>query len=66
MDRNVGVAELFGLVFDGHVAGILRRVLFIGMLIIYGGLLTGLKSKLSVAIEWMFAYFYDRNTAEVE
>ena len=66
VNRNTAVAELFGLVFDGFAAGIVRRGLFIGMLIIYGGLLTGLKSKLSAALDWTFAYFYNRNTSRLE
>lgn len=66
VDRNTAVAELFGRVFDGFIAGMMRRSLFIGMLISYGGLLTGLKSKLSAALDWTFAYFYNRNTARLE
>ena len=66
IDRNAAVAELLGFVFDGFIAGFMRRALFIGMLFSYGGLLIGLKSKLSAAIEWVFAYFYDRNTARIE
>lgn len=66
IDRNTAVAELFGLIFDGYIAGMLRRGLFFGMLLSYGGLLTGLKSKLSAALDWAFAYFYNRNTANLE
>ncbi|TET18183.1 MAG: NAD(P)/FAD-dependent oxidoreductase, partial [Dehalococcoidia bacterium] len=66
VDRNTAVAELFGHVFDGFIAGMMRRGLFIGMLFSYGGLLTGLKSKLSAALDWTFAYFYNRNTARLE
>ena len=66
VDRNTAVAELFGRVFDGFIAGMMRRGLFIGMLFSYGGLLTGLKSKLSAAFDWTFAYFYNRNTARLE
>ena len=66
VDRNAAVAELLGLVFDGCAAGMIRRGLFIAMLISYGGLRTGLKSKLSAAIDWLFAYFYNRNTAHLE
>jgi hypothetical protein len=60
------VAQLFGRVFDGYVAGMIRRALFIGMLIYYGGPLTGLKNKLSAALDWLFAYFYNRNIARLE
>jgi NADH dehydrogenase len=66
IDRNAAVAELLGLVFDGYIAGFMRRTLFIGMLFSYGGLLVGSKNKVSAAIEWVFAYFYDRNTAKIE
>jgi NADH dehydrogenase len=66
IDRNAAVAELLGFVFDGFIAGFMRRILFIGMLFSYGGLLVGLKRKLSAVIEWVFAYFYDRNTARIE
>ncbi len=66
VDRNAAVAELLGRVFDGCVAGMARRGLFIAMLISYGGLRTGLKSKLSAGIDWLFAYFYNRNTAHLE
>jgi NADH dehydrogenase len=66
MDRNVAVAELFGLVFDGYVAGIMRRALFLGMLISYGGFRAGFRSKVSAAVDWTFAYFYRRNTARIE
>jgi hypothetical protein len=60
------VAELFGLVFDGYVAGIMRRALFLGMLISYGGFRAGFRSKVSAAVDWTFAYFYRRNTARIE
>ena len=66
MNRNTAIAQLFGLVFDGYPAGMIRRALFIGMLIYYGGILTGLKSKLSTALDWLFAYFYNRNIAHLE
>ena len=66
VDRNAAVAELFGLVFNGFLAGVMRRGLFIAMLVAYGGLLTGLKSKLSATLDWTFAYFYNRNTARLE
>ncbi|MBE0481523.1 MAG: NAD(P)/FAD-dependent oxidoreductase [Dehalococcoidia bacterium] len=61
VDRNTAVAQLFGQVFDGFLAGMMRRGLFVSMLIAYGGPLTGLKSKLSAALDWTFAYFYVRN-----
>lgn len=66
IERNMAVAELFGIVFDGYVAAMMRRALFIGMLIAYGGLLTGLKNKLSAALDWTFAYFYNRTIARIE
>lgn len=66
VNRNTAIAQLFGLVFDGYPAGMVRRALFIGMLIYYGGIFTGLKNKLSTALDWLFAYFYNRNTAHLE
>jgi len=66
LDRNTAIAQLYGRVFDGYLAGIIRRALFIGMLIYYGGIFTGLKIKLSAALDWLFAYFYNRNTARIE
>ena len=66
IERNMAVAELFGIVFDGYLAAIMRRALFIGMLISYGGLLTGLKNKLSAALDWTFSYFYNRTIARIE
>jgi len=66
VNRNTAIAQLFGLVFDGYPAGMIRRTLFIGMLIYYGGIFTGLKNKLSAALDWLFAYFYNRNTAHLE
>jgi NADH dehydrogenase len=66
VNRNKAIAQLFGLVFDGYPAGMIRRALFIGMLIYYGGIFTGLKNKLSAALDWLFAYFYNRNTAHLE
>jgi NADH dehydrogenase len=66
VDRNVAVAELFGLVFDGYLAGMIRRALFLGMLISYGGFRTGFRSKVGAAVDWAFAYFYRRNTARIE
>ena len=66
IDRNAAVAELLGFVFDGYIAGFMRRALFIGMLFSYAGLLIGFKSKLSAAIEWVSSYFYARNTDRIE
>lgn len=66
VDRNVAVAELSGLVFDGYAAGVIRRALFIAMLVSYGGFLTGFRTKLSAAVDWTFSYFYKRNTARIE
>ncbi|MEE8470331.1 MAG: FAD-dependent oxidoreductase, partial [Dehalococcoidia bacterium] len=66
MGRNVAVAQLFGRVFDGFAAGLVRRMLYLGQMIAYLGLSTGLKSKLSATLDWFFAYFYHRNTAHLE
>ena len=66
VDRNTAVAQLFGRVFDGYVAGMVRRALFIGMLVNYAGPLTGVDTKLKAALDWIFAYFYNRNVARLD
>ena len=66
LDRNTAVAQLFGRVFDGYAAGMVRRALFIGMLVYYAGPLTGLETKLRAALDWVFAYFYNRSVARLE
>jgi NADH dehydrogenase len=64
--RNVAVAQLLGLVFDGFAAGFLRRLLFLEQMIMYLGLLTAFKNKVGTTLDWFFAYFYHRNTARIE
>jgi len=64
--RNVAVAQIVGLVFDGFVAGFLRRLLFLEQMIMYLGLSTAFKNKVGTALEWFSAYFYHRNTAHIE
>jgi len=64
--RNVAVAQLLGLVFDGFAAGFLRRLLFLEQMVMYLGLLTAFKNKIGTALDWFFAYFYLRNTARIE
>ena len=64
--RNVAVAQLLGLVFDGFFAGFLRRLFFLEQMIMYLGPLTAFKNKVCTAIDWFFAYFYHRNTGRIE
>lgn len=66
LGRNTAVAQILGIVFNGLTAASLRRGLYLWMVISYLGLLMGLKNKLSVALDWSFAYFYRRNTARIE
>ena len=66
MSRSTAVAQILGRVFDGYAAGMLRRMLYLWMVVSYLGLSTGLKSKLSAVVNWVFAYFYIRDTARLE
>lgn len=59
MGRNVAVAQVGRFAFDGFPAWLLWRTYYLGKLM-------GFKSKLSVALDWSFAYFYQRNTARLE
>lgn len=59
MGRNVAVAQIGNLAFDGFAAWVLWRIYYLGMLM-------GFRSKLSVALDWSLAYFYRRNTAHLE
>ncbi|MEE8470389.1 MAG: NAD(P)/FAD-dependent oxidoreductase, partial [Dehalococcoidia bacterium] len=59
MGRNVAVAQIGNRAFDGFAAWLLWRIYYLGLLM-------GFKSKLSVALDWSFAYFYRRNTARLE
>ena len=66
MSRSTAVAQILDRVFDGYAAGMLRRMLYLWMVVSYLGLSTGLKSKLSAVVNWVFAYFYIRDTARLE
>lgn len=66
VDRNTSVAQVLGHVFDGCLAAIGRRLVFVWILITYPRLLNRLDRKLSTFLEWIFAYFYRRNTAHIE
>ncbi len=59
MGRNVAIAQIGQLAFDGFPAWLLWRVYYLGKLM-------GFRSKLSVAVDWSLAYFYRRNTARLE
>jgi NADH dehydrogenase len=59
MGRNVAIAQIGNRAFDGFAAWLLWRVYYLGKLM-------GFKSKLSVALDWSFAYMYRRNTARLE
>jgi NADH dehydrogenase len=64
--RNMAVSDLFNVVFSGFAGGLVRRILYLEQMIVYLGLFTAFKSKLSASIDWFFAYFYNRNTARIE
>jgi len=66
MGRNLVVAQLGNRVFDGFVAGLLRRVYYLWIFISYLGLPTGFRRKLGAVRDWIPAYFYHRNTAHLE
>ena len=66
LGRNVATAQLLGFVFGGIIAGSLRRGAYLSQVVIYLGLSTGIRSKLSTLLDWSFAYFYRRDTARVE
>ena len=58
MGRNAAVAQVGGWAFDGLAAWLLWRIYYLGNLM-------GFRDKLSVALDWSFAYFYRRNTARL-
>ncbi len=59
MGRNVAVAQIGNQAFDGLAAWLLWRIYYLGKLM-------GFRNKLSVALDWSFAYVYRRNTARLE
>ncbi|MBI2831997.1 MAG: NAD(P)/FAD-dependent oxidoreductase [Chloroflexi bacterium] len=59
MGRNVAMAQVGKLAFDGFPAWVLWRMYYLAILM-------GFRSKLSVALDWSLAYFYHRNTARLE
>jgi NADH dehydrogenase len=66
MGRNLTVAQLWGRVFDGFAAALLRRVYYLWVFISYLGLPTEFGRKLGAVCDWIPAYFYHRNTAHLE
>jgi len=66
MGRNLVLAQLGNLVFDGFAAALLRRVYYLWVFISYLGLPTEFRRKLSAVCGWIPAYFYHRNTAHLE
>ena len=59
MGRNMAVAQIGSLAFDGFAAWLLWRIYYLSILM-------GFRSKVSVALDWSLAYFYRRNTARLE
>jgi len=66
MGRNLVLAQLWGRVFDGFVAAMVRRLYYLWVFVSYLGLLTELRRKLGAVREWIPAYFYHRNMAHLE
>ncbi len=66
MGRNLVLAQLGNRVFDGFIAGLLRRVYYLWVFISYLGLPTEFRRKLGAVCGWIPAYFYHRNTAHLE
>jgi NADH dehydrogenase len=64
--RNLTVGQVFGYVFDGFTAAMLRRVYYLWAFVSYFGLATEFKRKLAAVRDWTFAYFYHRNTSHLE
>lgn len=59
LGRNVAVAQIGNRAFDSLPAWILWRIYYLAKL-------TGFRSKLNVALDWSFAYFYRHDTARLE
>ena len=66
MGRNLVLAQLWGRVFDGFAAAMVRRLYYLWLFVSYLGLLTESRRKLGAVREWIPAYFYRRNTAHLE
>jgi len=66
MGRNLVLAQLWGRVFDGLAAAMVRRLYYLWVFVSYLGLLTELRRKLGAVREWIPAYFYHRNMAHLE
>jgi NADH dehydrogenase len=64
--RNIVLAQLWGHVFDGFAAALLRRVYYLWVFISYLGMPTEFRRKLGAVCDWVPAYFYRRNTAHLE
>jgi len=66
MGRNLVLAQFGDRVFDGFAAALLRRVYYLWIFISYLGLPTEFRRKLGAVCRWVPAYFYHRNTADLE
>ncbi|MDH4367753.1 MAG: NAD(P)/FAD-dependent oxidoreductase [Dehalococcoidia bacterium] len=66
MGRNLVLAQLWGRVFDGFAAALVRRLYYLWVFISYLGLLTEFRRKLGAVRSWISAYFYHRDTAHLE
>jgi len=66
MGRNLVLAQLWGRVFDGLAAAMVRRLYYLWVFVSYLGLLTESRRKLGAVRDWISAYFYHRNMAHLE
>lgn len=66
MGRNLVVAQLGKLAFNGFAAALLRRIYYLWVFISYLGLSTELRRKMGAVCSWIPAYFYRRNTAHLK
>jgi NADH:quinone reductase (non-electrogenic) len=66
MGRNLTAGQVFGYVFNGFAAAMVRRVYYLWVFVSYFGLATEFKRKLGALRDWVAAYFYHRSTAHLE
>jgi NADH dehydrogenase FAD-containing subunit len=55
MGRNMAVAQLGPVTFDGIAAAMLRRALYTGQILTYLGPFTAVRSKTSATLVWLFS-----------
>jgi len=66
MGRNLTAGQVFGHVFNGFAAAMLRRAYYVWAFVSYFGVATEFKRKLGALRDWTRAYFYHRSTAHLE